>query len=304
MNRRSRSYGFTLVELLVTIAIITALAGILLPSLAAARQQGHAAKCLAQLRGLGQGLVMYTMEHGGILVPGRLPKIDDANWAAEIAGGLKYRPTFLAMMGSNIGTAPFDDPMARKSLIDRFGEQGDRQNYSRRIFVCPTVPDWTDERNGSYGYNYQFLGNSRLSDPSDLSSFKNWPVAVTRLGDTAQTVAVGDCVGTAASFPIAERGEYVNNARDGFRPGNEGFNLDPPRVDPAAGEMAGFSHGERSAADPRHRGRTNILWVDGHGSSESLQTLGYQVAADGVVSVVGNNALWSGTGRDVAWLSE
>jgi len=293
--------GLTLLELLIAIGIIAVLVGILVPALSAARKQGRATQCLGQLRTLGQGLVMYTDEHRGVLVPGRLPKIDDENWFADIKGGRKYRPTFLAMMGSNIGTAPFDDPMPIRSQVDRFGQQGDRQDYSHSIFVCPSVPEWTDERNGSYGYNYQFLGNARLSTPGDIHSFKNWPVAISHIGDTARTVAVADCIGTAASFPPNERGPYVNNARDDFRLGNEGFNLDPPRVDPVNGEMAGQSHGHRSAADPRHRRRANTLWVDGHGDAQTQNALGYQIEPNGVINLTGNNALWSGSGRDIAW---
>jgi len=65
------------------------------------------------------------------------------------------------------------------------------------IFVCPSVAEWTNERNGSYGYNYQFSGNARLSTPGDIHAFKNWPVALGHIGDTARTVA--DCMGTAKS---------------------------------------------------------------------------------------------------------
>ncbi|MCG8405249.1 MAG: prepilin-type N-terminal cleavage/methylation domain-containing protein [Phycisphaerales bacterium] len=301
MTARRTRQAFTLIELLVSVAIIAILISLIAPAMSAARQQGRAAKCLSQLRVLGQGLTMYTLENQGILVPGRLPKVDDESWFADIKGGRKYRPTFLAMMGSNIGTAPFDDPMPYRTTADRFGQPGDRQNYADPIFVCPSVSDWTDERNGSYGYNYQFLGNSRLRDPDDDASFKNWPVMATRIRDTANTVVVADCMGTAAAFPPEARGSYENNARDDHRWGNEGFNLDPPNVDPANGEMAGFSSRHRSAADPRHRNRAAVLWLDGHGDAQTLERLGYELSKDGTVGFNGDNARWSGTGRNVAW---
>ena len=31
-------------------------------------------------------------------------------------------------------------------------------------YICPTVPKWDDERNSSYGYNHQFLGNARMNN--------------------------------------------------------------------------------------------------------------------------------------------
>jgi hypothetical protein len=33
----------------------------------------------------------------------------------------------------------------------------------------------------------------------------------------------------------------------------------------------------------------------------TLDQLGYRVEIDGVVAANGNNSLWTGTGRDVAW---
>lgn len=299
---RRSTCAFTLIELLVVISIIALLIAILLPGLSNARKMGHRTLCLTHLNTLGQGLVMYSTEHRDQLVPGRLPRLDDDNWRALVFGGWKYRPTFLAMMGTNVGIQPFDDPMASRTLTDRFGQAGDRQNYSSGAYVCPTVSDWTDERNGSYGYNYQFLGNSRLRDPSNATSFKNWPVGTTRIRDPSTTVAVGDSMGTAAAFPRTQRTVYQNNARDPQALGNEGFNLDPPRIDPVNGEIAD-SGGFRSTADDRHLGRANILWADSHASAESLRGLGYEIGQDGTIGLNGNNAQWSATGRDEPWLA-
>ena len=297
---RARS-AFTLIELLVVVAIIALLVGILLPTLSAARQQARATLCSAQLRVLGQGLTIYFGDYRDVLPPGRLPKIDNCNAWAMIYGRRKFRPTFLAMMGRSVGAPPIDDPKACKGETDMHGEPGDRQNYSYRAYVCPTVADWTDERNGSYGYNYQFLGNSRLLDEQDPKSYKRWPVKITSLLRPAQTVAVADGMGTAAAFPPAERWPYANNGPDDpHRLGNEGFNLDPPRVDPDFGEMADLPEA-RSAADPRHRGQTNVLWVDGHVSAHLLGQLGYKINPNGSVALDGDNTQWSGNGRDVAW---
>jgi prepilin-type processing-associated H-X9-DG protein len=293
--------AFTLVELLAVVAIISIVIAILLPSLSGARRQGQAAVCLANLRTLGQGLIMYSTQHRDQFVPGRLPRLDDDHWRALVLGGWKYRPTFLAMMGTNVGIPPFDDPLSSRNLTDRFGQQGDRQDYGSKVYVCPAAADWTDERNGSYGYNYQFLGNSRLGDESDPWSFKNWPVGTTQIRSPSTTVAVGDSMGTAAAFARPQRAPYLNNSRDPRALANEGFNLDPPRLDLANGEIAD-GDGYRSAADPRHSGRSNILWADGHAGSMTLEKLGYQVAADGVVGTEGNNALWSLTNRDEAWV--
>ncbi len=299
-SARTSRNAFSLIELLVVISVLTILIAILVPALSSARQSSIGHVCLANLRTLGQGLTMYSTEYQNVLVPGRLPRVDDDNWRALVYGGWKYRPTFLAMMGTNVGIQPFEDPMASRNAVDRFGQRGERQDYASRVYVCPAVRDWTDERNGSYGYNYQFLGNSRLSDPGDIRSFKNWPVSVTRIRDTSRTVAVADSMGTAASFAPDARWSYENNAEDGRRYGNEGFNLDPPWIDRARGEAAKFPD-RRSAADSRHLGRVATLWVDTHADFQTPASLGYRINDDGSFAWEGNNSLWSGSNRDVPW---
>ncbi|MFH1747122.1 MAG: prepilin-type N-terminal cleavage/methylation domain-containing protein [Planctomycetota bacterium] len=305
-NAPLRRRAFTLIELLVVIAIISLLMGILVPALGAARRKARATRCLANLHVLGHGIAVYTIEHEDAHMPSRLPKIDDCNAYADLFGRRKYRPTVVAMMSIAVGVPPFEDPKACKTEIDMFGEDGDRQNYSYPVYVCPSVSDWTDERNGSYGYNYQFLGNSRLSDPAILDSYKNWTVRTTQIRYPGRTVALADCMGTAASWPRLARGDYINNARDADRFGNEGFNLDPPRVDAVNGEMANFdaTPQSRTAADPRHAERANVLWLDGHATARTLRQLGYIVEPDGIIAFDGeaaDNTRWTGNGTDVPW---
>ncbi len=57
--RRVRSAGFTLIELLVVIAIIALLVGIVLPSLAAARESARSLKCLANARSMALATQVY-----------------------------------------------------------------------------------------------------------------------------------------------------------------------------------------------------------------------------------------------------
>ena len=295
-----------MIELLVVVAIIALLISILLPALSAARAQARASKCLSNLHVFGQGISIYVTENRDVMVPGRLPWIDDCNAFATIRGGRKFRPTFAAMMSVAVGAPPFEDPKACRTETDRFGEPGDRQNFSYGVYVCPETPEWTDERNAGYGYNYQFLGNSRLLDPNVLDSYKNWGVLLTQIRYPGRTVAVGDCMGTAASWRPDHRVEYENNTRDADRFGNEGFNLDPPRVDPVNGEMAirGGGIEARTAVDPRHRRLGNVLWLDGHAAASTLKKLGYELNSDRSVGLEGENAQWTGNGRDEAWTPE
>lgn len=58
--RSDRVGGFTLVELLVVIAVIALLIGIMMPSMGKARNAARTVACLSQLRTLGQFTAMYS----------------------------------------------------------------------------------------------------------------------------------------------------------------------------------------------------------------------------------------------------
>ncbi len=64
-----RLRGFSLIELLVSIAIIALLLAVLLPSLSRARAQARRVQCTSNLRQLGHAWHMYAGEHRGRAMP-------------------------------------------------------------------------------------------------------------------------------------------------------------------------------------------------------------------------------------------
>ncbi len=63
--RQGHSAAFTLLELLVVVAVIGVLAGLLLTSLGQSKERARETACLSNLRQIGIAAKLYTDEHGG-----------------------------------------------------------------------------------------------------------------------------------------------------------------------------------------------------------------------------------------------
>ena len=64
---RLRAGGFTIIELLVVIGIITILLGLLLPVSMRVREAARTVQCASQLRQIGQAIINYTTANSGML---------------------------------------------------------------------------------------------------------------------------------------------------------------------------------------------------------------------------------------------
>jgi prepilin-type N-terminal cleavage/methylation domain-containing protein/prepilin-type processing-associated H-X9-DG protein len=287
--------AFTLIELLVVIAIMGLLLSLLLPQLGKSREAGRSTVCLANLRTLSQGWDLYADTNKDIVPGGRMPnlaggKSNPLNWY-EVGTGRKFRPTWIATMGSFVGVYPFNEPAPEDDPLFN------RQDYDNKVFQCPVTPTWTDERNHCYGYNYQFLGNSRQT----AGKYHNYPKKRSSVQQLSMTVLAADAMGTAAAFSIPDRLPYENNGNKAALMGNEGFNLDPPRLTPTS-DRCNFA--ERSGPHARHLGRMNVVFTDSHAETRTVEDLGFGTINDGTfidlqTSTEGlTNKYFSGTGAD------
>ena len=77
--RISSRRRFTLIELLITIAIIAILAGVLLPALNAAREKGRAAVCIGNIRQINTAAVSYAGDFNDHLPPQNNVIIDNVS---------------------------------------------------------------------------------------------------------------------------------------------------------------------------------------------------------------------------------
>jgi prepilin-type N-terminal cleavage/methylation domain-containing protein/prepilin-type processing-associated H-X9-DG protein len=123
MSQTRKFNAFTLVELLIVIAIIAVLVSLLLPALKRAREAAVAAQCASNLRQCVQGLQLYAHNNQGWIAVGRT------------------------------GGAPADNLFADIMMWPYFGVYGwgceNRGGYpqyvSQKVFLCPTADNFAVE---------------------------------------------------------------------------------------------------------------------------------------------------------------
>ena len=267
--------GFTLVELLVVIGIISVLMSILLPTLAKVRQQAAATKCAANLRGLAQAWQMYGETSKGMSPPGRMPYRSATGDVWSVGNENAYRPRWYELLGA----------MVKKYAIAKpFTQETDSWQIESEWFLCPTVPDWTNSRNYAFGYNYQFLGNTQAK-PGTGTGFVNYPVKQSNI-KAGDTIMAADSAGTAARLPYDQRkGNYADGTRDPDAMGNKGWALDPPFLTQVSDYADGRASGSprRSGPDARHGGKVNVAFCDGSVRRMTIEEMGYVVEPGGAI---------------------
>ncbi len=129
-THRVASQAFTLIEMLVVVAIIALLVAILLPSLSHARVLANRTKCAVNLRGIGQAMANYASEDAGRSFP-RAPYRVDQNLQLDNAGYL-VPDTFghSGYVGDN------NVPASLFFLMKN-------QHLSPRLFLCPAADQGT-----------------------------------------------------------------------------------------------------------------------------------------------------------------
>jgi len=142
--------AFTLLELLVTIAIIGVLAALLLTALSSVKLKAQRTHCLNNVRQLALGSFMYATEnsrHAGV----ETSAFPGGNWMGTLNEYARVKGILLCP------SAPLHEPPPAT---------GNAQGYADRAWVR-----WTSDRktmfSGSYGYNGWLYSDLKLSEPGD-----------------------------------------------------------------------------------------------------------------------------------------
>lgn len=188
-----RNRAFTLIEILVVIAIIAILASILFPVFSRARESARRASCASNMKQIGLAWIMYSQDYDEMTTPmyvegGGGPYLDLAD--------KNYWPDLLY---------PYIKSGSAKTVKD--SSQGG-------VFTCPSTsglnmgsPDhWTAVR---YAYNQSNINNDYIVFDSGSVSRG---VTMARLGHPSQTIAFSE--GLLGGGPFLNGSDHADNIGD------------------------------------------------------------------------------------------
>lgn len=243
----NRQQHFTLIELLIVIAIIAILASMLLPALNNAKQSAKELVCKNNCKQIGIGVTYYATDYNGILPPdGCYNKNGSSN-----RGRHSWWPS---LVYDYVTGKKEPDSGGWSSIWWYFPQQ-----FSSSIFCCPLSKQSVQDRNYiyiegqvSYGMNFQQFSG-------DPWTTKQWFTRISKVPQPSSTVWLSDSSTAGGSFSIV------------VSPGWMGTGYAP------ALRHRGWSDGsnpgvEWSSSNP---GRANSWFLDGH-----VQDLNYSKIRD------------------------
>jgi len=206
---RKGNIGFTLIELLVGIAIIAILAALLMPTINNALDSGQSAKCMSNLKQIGEMVEIYCADSGNMLPPNNSWDYNGSSWLEILVSQVK-----------GISVPNVRDAMARGAVP------------SHCPVILPSDKDIT------------------VKSPSGASYWINYGVNYANLGGLTSWTAQSGW----GPPPYISRFKVRNPSKC---------------IYVACGKQALLNYSWASAQPTaRHHGRSNVLWLDGHVTSE------------------------------------
>lgn len=268
-----RTHAFTLVELLVVVAIIALLLGILLPSLGKAREVARDSVSLSNMRQVGSvAMANFLFEQNGLFpwhssdIPsGNRPNGNKPRWADYVYPMVNDTDVFVnphLTLSESVLSKKWWHQTAEEDAM--YAAENPTASFTAKAEPADGWTLW-----GGYGYNYQYLGNARSA-----VQFRRKQTSVTH---PAVTVVLGDTNGQGSD---PTDGTYV---------------IDPPDSSLRGSGDGAYYHGsspEDRAAPYARGGKTaEFVFADGHAESLTPDELD-QRQPDGTTS----HYHWNGYG--------
>ncbi|PKL42455.1 MAG: hypothetical protein CVV39_08920 [Planctomycetes bacterium HGW-Planctomycetes-1] len=238
--------GFSLIELLVVMAIIALLMGVLIPALGAARSQVRAVVCKSNLHQLALANTGYAIENDGFYV---LAAEDMWLSVSGMRGYGGYCRWHGVRIIANEPFGPLKGPLVKYLAGGKIKECPAKLNFAKGF----------EKGCGGYGYNMVYVGS------------RSWCGEIVTIG--GQKKAFGSSTNIveirhpSATLMFADTAFYNSNKQlieySFAEPPFYIFNGEPE----TSGKIFGFPF---PSIHFRHNCRANVGWVDGHITSEAM----------------------------------
>ena len=234
--------AFTLIELLVVIAIIAVLMGILMPALQKVREQAREKACMANVRGIGLGILMH-LEGNDYRMPDFHTHTNNCN------GHLWYEADGVTLLKASDNRSYWG--VIYKDYVKE-----------EKLFGCPSFKNFSSLVANDMLYGGGDITNSAFSMNGWLSKVKT-----SSLRRQAEVIVAHD-----------HMEPRIENSNDMLFAQSNGKNLSHYREGGGrSGYYRGiFRHSTNVNKDFETGGRLNCLWMDGHVSSIK-ETMGTEI---------------------------
>eukprot|EP00831_Metopus_contortus_P045622 TRINITY_DN36589_c0_g1_i1.p1 TRINITY_DN36589_c0_g1~~TRINITY_DN36589_c0_g1_i1.p1 ORF type:complete len:265 (-),score=21.91 TRINITY_DN36589_c0_g1_i1:445-1239(-) len=233
-----KSRSFTLIELLIVIAIIAILAGMLLPALNEARNKAKEISCLSNLKQIGYAATNYANSYDNFLPAGNTP-YDERN--------MRWTELFAKELGA--------DPSSAAALSLGYTD------YPGIVKIfCPSARPGTGY---SYGANYgelasgiPFLRQDTVKGQTSLAKMDRIKPAIFLIGDSSSVQLLN--AGQSSKM-------YIGNPLHSY------FQIDTDMSGDGINDSA--NSGDRiynGAAPIRHGKGANYVFSDGHAEKKTF----------------------------------
>lgn len=222
--------AFSLIELLVVMAVIALLTAILMPALAAARSHGRSLVCKSNLRQLLIANIGYAAENDGLCVPA----------ASDMWNNSGYHRWHGVRDSWNEPFDPLKGPLVAYLADGKVKECPERVKFLRG-------QDWStnyEQGCGGYGYNATYIGSRHWQSGLDQKEADERTTRMSEVGRPSETLMFADTA-------ISQNGVDLIETSFAWQ----------PFVVWCGWQMSIYMS---PTIHFRHREHANIGWVDGH----------------------------------------
>ncbi|HWL51937.1 MAG TPA: prepilin-type N-terminal cleavage/methylation domain-containing protein [Chthoniobacteraceae bacterium] len=199
--------AFTLMELLVSLAVVALLASLLLAGVNKVRSAAHATRCVTNLKAIGSAMRAFTVENRGYFPPHNTYAFFETSDAERVR---KLRWHWMSYLAPYLGSPDYGGPVS--PVFECPADPSVRAWPKPRPWV-PASPEERSHVFCSYGFNYYHLTSSY----SWQKGQQTWPFNTVTIRNPASLILVTD--GREPSDdPAAPKDPIVHPFSDSNRP--------------------------------------------------------------------------------------